>query len=65
MEKSCCLFKKTKIIPKKPNPEKKNSYKKNNREIIQKKKNKLQIRTGKNLKIIPVDYNGKFKKINI
>ena len=57
------MFKKGKIIPKKPDTEKKAPYKNSHREIIQRKKSKLQIRTGKNLTIVPISYKGEFKKI--
>ena len=50
------MFKKGKIIPKKPDTEKKAPYKNSHREIIQRKKSKLQIRTGKNLTIVPISY---------
>ena len=67
MNKLCSMFKKERIIPKKPNTKKIHPYKNNKRIIrdVQRKKSKLQIRTGKNLQIIPVDYKGKFKNINI
>jgi len=64
MDKLCKMFKKEKIVPQKPSTEKKEPYKNNQREIIQRKSN-LQIRTGKNLKIIPISYKGNFKKIGI
>lgn len=65
MNKLCNMFKRGKIIPKKPNTEKKAPYKNTHREIIQRKKSNLQIRTGKNLTIVPVSYKGKFSKICI
>ncbi len=65
MNKLCKILKKRKVIPQKPSTEKKEPFKNNHREIIQRKKSNLQIRTGKNLKIIPVDYKGKFKNIGI
>ena len=71
MNKLCSMFKKDKVIPKKPNTKKIHPFKNNKRKIIDvqrkilRKKSKLQIRTGKNLQIIPVDYKGNFKNINI
>ena len=65
MKKLCNMFKKRKIIPKKPDTEKKAPYKNKHREIIQRKKSKLQIRTGKNLTIIPISYKGDFKNVSI
>ena len=59
------MFKKGKIIPKKPDTEKKAPYKNTHREIIQRKKSKLQIRTGKNLTIVPISYKDNFKNISI
>lgn len=52
-------------MPQKPSTEKKEPFKHPHREIIQRKKSNLQIRTGKNLKIIPVDYKGNFKNIGV
>ena len=52
-------------MPKKPDTEKKAPYKNKHREIIQRKKSKLQIRTGKNLTIVPISYKGNFKNISI
>ncbi len=52
-------------MPKKPYTEKKAPYKNTHREIIQRKKSKLQIRTGKNLTIIPISYKDNFKNISI
>ena len=66
--KLCNMFKKKKIIPHPPRTEKKEPYdwKNSHREIIpQRKKSNLQIRTGKNLKIIPVSYKGNFKNVSI
>jgi len=67
MNKLCSLFKKKRVIPKKPSTKKIHPFKNNKRQIIdvQRKKSNLQIRTGKNLKIIPIDYKGNFKNINI
>ncbi len=67
MNKLCSMFKKERVIPKKPNTKKIHPYKNHKRKIrdVQRKKSKLQIRTGKNLQIIPVDYKGNFKNINI
>lgn len=71
MNKLCSLFKKKRVIPKKPSTKKIHPFKNNKRKIIdvqrkiQRKKSNLQIRTGKNLKIIPIDYQGNFKNINI
>ena len=67
MNKLCSMFKKERVIPKKPTGDKKHSFRNKKRKIInvQRKKSKLQIRTGKNLTIIPVDYKGNFKNINI
>ena len=65
MKSLCNMFKKGKIIPKKPDTEKKTPYKNSHREIIQRKKSKLQIRTGKNLTIVPISYKGNFKNISI
>lgn len=65
MNKLCDMFKKRKIVPKTPDTEKKAPYKNNHREIIQRKKSKLQIRTGKNLTIIPISYKDNFKNISI
>jgi hypothetical protein len=59
------MFKKKKIIPHPPSTEKKEPYKNNQREIVQRKKSNLQIRTGKNLKIIPISYKGNFKNVSI
>lgn len=59
------MFKRRKIIPKKPDTEKKAHYKNTHREIIQRKKSNLQIRTGKNLTIIPISYKENFKNISI
>jgi len=60
------MFKKKRVIPKKPNTKKIHPYKNHKRKIRDvQRKSKLQIRTGKNLKIIPVDYKGNFKNINI
>jgi|TARA_B110000495_G_C22790806_1_gene462241 hypothetical protein len=63
MNKICTFLKKKRVIPQKPCTEKKEPFKNNHREIIQRKKSNLQIRTGKNLKIIPIGYKGNFKKI--
>ena len=65
MKKLCNMFKKRKILPKKPDTEKKAPYKNKHREIIQRKKSKLQIRTGKNLTIIPISYKADFKNVSI
>jgi len=65
MKKLCNMFKKERIMPKKPYTEKKAPYKNTHREIIQRKKSKLQIRTGKNLTIIPISYKDNFKNISI
>ena len=71
MNKLCSLFKKKRVIPKKPSTKKIHPFKNNKRKIIdvqrkiQRKKSNLQIRTGQNLKIIPIDYKGNFKNINI
>ena len=71
MNKICNMFKKKRVIPKKPITKKIHPFKNHKRKIInvqrkiQRKKSNLQIRTGKNLKIIPVDYKGNFKNINI
>tara|TARA_B100001094_G_C17975553_1_gene692601 strand:- start:226 stop:405 length:180 start_codon:yes stop_codon:yes gene_type:complete len=59
------MFKKRKIIPIKPDTEKKAPFNNSHREIIQRKKSNLQIRTGKNLTIVPVSYKGKFSNICI
>jgi hypothetical protein len=59
------MFKKGKIIPKKPDTEKKAPFNNSHREIIQRKKSNLQIRTGKNLTIVPVSYKGNFKNVSI
>ena len=53
-------------MPKKPNTKKIHPYKNHKRKIINvQRKSKLQIRTGKNLTIKPIDYKGNFKNINI
>ena len=52
-------------MPKKPVTEKKAPFKNSHREIIQRKKSKLQIRTGKNFTIVPISYKGDFKNISI
>ena len=52
-------------MPKKPVTEKKAPFNNSHREIIQRKKSKLQIRTGKNLTIVPISYKGNFKNISI
>jgi hypothetical protein len=59
------MFKKRKIMPKKPDTEKKAPYAHIHREIIQRKKSKLQIRTGKNLTIVPISYKNNFKNVCI
>jgi len=64
MNKLCGFFKKDKIFPKPPNNKKKNKFINNHRKIVQ-RKSKLQIRTGKNLTIKPVDYNGKFVNVSV
>ena len=43
---------------------KKNKFINNHRKIVQ-RKSKLQIRTGKNLTIKPVDYDGKFVNVSV
>ena len=60
----CNMFKKEKIIPKKPDIKKKKSYIHKNRKVIERKKSRLQIRTGKDLKIIPIQYKEKFKNVH-
>ena len=65
MKKLCNMFKKERIIPQRPVTEKKAPFNNNHREIIQRKKSKLQIRTGKNLTIVPISYKGDFKNISI
>ena len=65
MNKLCNMFKKKKIIPQKPYTEKKEPFNNSHREIIQRKKSNLQIRTGKNLTIIPISYKENFKNISI
>ena len=64
MNKLCGFFKREKIFPKPPIKKKKNNFINNHRKIVQ-RKSKLQIRTGKNLTIIPVDCNGKFVNVSI
>tara|TARA_Y100000593_G_C4046548_1_gene207690 strand:+ start:143 stop:325 length:183 start_codon:yes stop_codon:yes gene_type:complete len=60
------MFKKERVMPKKPNTKKIHPYKNHKRKIINvQRKSKLQIRTGKNLTIKPIDYKGNFKNINI
>tara|TARA_B100001093_G_scaffold514174_1_gene587623 strand:+ start:6238 stop:6420 length:183 start_codon:yes stop_codon:yes gene_type:complete len=58
------MFKKEKIIPKKPDVKKKKRYFHKNRHVIERKKSRLQIRTGKDLKIIPIQYKEKFKNVH-
>tara|TARA_B000000475_G_scaffold268291_1_gene260535 strand:- start:311 stop:505 length:195 start_codon:yes stop_codon:yes gene_type:complete len=64
MKKLCGFFKKDKVSPKPPNNNKKNKFINHHRKIVQ-RKSKLQLRTGKNLTIKPVDYKGKFVNIAI
>ena len=64
MNKLCRYFKKDKVLPKPPNNNKKNNFINNHRKIVQ-RKSKLQIRTGKNLTIKPVDYKGKFVNVSV
>jgi hypothetical protein len=64
MNKMCGFFKKKKIFPKPPNNNNNNKFINHHRKIVQ-RKSKLQIRTGKNLTITPVDYNGKFTNVGI
>ena len=59
------MFKKERKMPKKQVTEKKAPFNNSHREIIQRKKSKLQIRTGKNLTIVPISYKGDFKNISI
>jgi len=61
--KICDLFKKRKIIPQKPKSKKKKGFMNKKRNIIERKKSRLQIRTGKDLKIIPIEYKGKLKNV--
>ena len=61
----CNMFKKEKVIPKKPEIKKtKKRYFHKNRQVIERKKSRLQIRTGKDLKIIPIEYKEKFKNVH-
>ncbi len=58
MKTLCNIFKKDKVMPKKPKEtNNRKSFSNFNRKIVQRKKSKLQIRTGKNLTIIPISYN--------
>lgn len=64
MNSLCRLFKKGKVSPMPPNNNKKNKFINNHRKIVQ-RKSKLQIRTGKNLTIKPIDYKGKFVNVSV